>query len=394
MRSVYKNASLNIAASGATNSSVGLSFERKPLAFRPFCVTLNSARWVCPPDWPAFAIQTSPLNRRAWVLQERVLSTRIIHFTVAGLRWECRCHLASDLYPFPSKIRPTTDNSQKFKEAFAGPVLSERAPIDMLNKSKYKFYYERWLGILCRYAGCDITKSEDKLIAIQGIAETIKEVIGVELVCGMWKEFLIHELLWQVLRRSSIADPPRPLQWRAPSWSWANSDFPLILHSYPSVHLQCPEYEEVARIIDLEVNALPSGQISNASLTLKGRPMQTKIAVEDFSNYYKSLATLTCKDAVQTRVQDLGFDRLPLSPYADELTFVALIRCHCPYFIRDDPSRGTSEAMPTIGGLMLRRHPNIPPTYSRIGVLRLTGQEACDFYTRNQSAEEEELALV
>lgn len=41
MRSVYKNASLNVAASGATDSSVGLSFERNPLAFQPFCVTIN-----------------------------------------------------------------------------------------------------------------------------------------------------------------------------------------------------------------------------------------------------------------------------------------------------------------------------------------------------------------
>lgn len=34
-------------------------------------------------------VDAGPLNRRAWVLQERVLSRRVIHFTKSHMYWEC-----------------------------------------------------------------------------------------------------------------------------------------------------------------------------------------------------------------------------------------------------------------------------------------------------------------
>ncbi|KAH6629718.1 heterokaryon incompatibility protein-domain-containing protein [Boeremia exigua] len=102
MHLVYANAVFNIAATGAANSSVGLSFQRNPLAHQPFCVHTGTGghdRWLFLPDWSDHTILESPLNRRAWVSQERFLSNRIMHFTTAGLYWECRRSRASDLRP-------------------------------------------------------------------------------------------------------------------------------------------------------------------------------------------------------------------------------------------------------------------------------------------------------
>jgi hypothetical protein len=41
-------------------------------------------------------VDDGPLNQRAWVLQERVLSRRLIHFTNNGTYWECGEHVRSD----------------------------------------------------------------------------------------------------------------------------------------------------------------------------------------------------------------------------------------------------------------------------------------------------------
>ena len=42
-----------------------------------------------------------PLFARAWTMQERMLSTRIIHFTEEGIIWECaRMTLREDQRPF------------------------------------------------------------------------------------------------------------------------------------------------------------------------------------------------------------------------------------------------------------------------------------------------------
>ena len=396
MHSVYKNALLNIAANGAADASVGLSFERNPLSFRPFYVSTGSAKWVFPPDWPAISIRNGPLIRRAWVLQERILSTRIAHFTVAGARWECMQHLASEIHPSDSvnQFGLGIDNSQMFKEAFAELAMSKRGSLDVKSVSEHRVCYNCWLGLLSDYSRCGITKSDDKLAAIQGIAHMIKDTVGVEVVCGMWKDLLVPELLWEIDTYDHQPDPPHLLQWRAPSWSWANSDFRLEQLMYAIRHLECPGFEELARITHLNVTALPSGQVSDASLTLKGKPVRAKIIAEVPTCEWRPLAVLSCKDqAFQMDARCFVFDRSPLLPHTDELTFLALTRCHCTVEQRWDWS-SYKDARPTIAALMLRRLPTTPPTYSRVGVSFMNTKDACDFYEQNQSAEDEELALV
>lgn len=50
MHTVYTNSLLNIAATGAADSSVVFSFERNPLAHRPFRASVGSIdpQWVFP----------------------------------------------------------------------------------------------------------------------------------------------------------------------------------------------------------------------------------------------------------------------------------------------------------------------------------------------------------
>lgn len=48
-----------------------------------------------------------PLLARAWAFQERLLSTRIIHYTSSELIWECKTVLACEC----TRIRPNKQNS-------------------------------------------------------------------------------------------------------------------------------------------------------------------------------------------------------------------------------------------------------------------------------------------
>ena len=40
-----------------------------------------------------------PLLRRGWVMQEKLLATRVIHFTGSDLIWECHTGAAAESYP-------------------------------------------------------------------------------------------------------------------------------------------------------------------------------------------------------------------------------------------------------------------------------------------------------
>jgi hypothetical protein len=90
MEDVFSSAYCTIAASSANSSVDGFLGARKQRE----CVTLSSAKfgtlYVCKAiDNFQEDVERSELNKRGWVLQERALSRRTIHFTTTQVYWEC-----------------------------------------------------------------------------------------------------------------------------------------------------------------------------------------------------------------------------------------------------------------------------------------------------------------
>jgi hypothetical protein len=90
MERVFASAYCTIAATSAVDSNAGL-FERN---LRPEYVTVQDVSgkrvYICG-DIDDFGndVEKAGLNTRAWVMQERVLSRRTIHFTTNQIYWEC-----------------------------------------------------------------------------------------------------------------------------------------------------------------------------------------------------------------------------------------------------------------------------------------------------------------
>ncbi|KAF7901034.1 hypothetical protein EAF00_003255 [Botryotinia globosa] len=111
MNTVYTNALCTIAASDARDSRDGLFQSRK---MKPDRLTYESDGLepkLTVTIQPAFfgswmgGLQ-NPLQSRAWLLQERHLSPRIIHYMKKCLMWECRTAIASE---YQKKMRLKTD---------------------------------------------------------------------------------------------------------------------------------------------------------------------------------------------------------------------------------------------------------------------------------------------
>ena len=49
---------------------------------------------------PYFSFNGQPLNQKGWVLQERQLSRRVLHYTNSKLLWECRSRRACEDMPW------------------------------------------------------------------------------------------------------------------------------------------------------------------------------------------------------------------------------------------------------------------------------------------------------
>jgi len=92
--------------------------------------------------------------------------------------------------------------------------------------------HENWKLAVERYSTTNLTKPEDKLIALAGIAQLMSNRIGKKVlyVAGMWETYLASQLLWRVnpkYEEQTYKYPQRrPSKWRAPTFSWAAVDSP------------------------------------------------------------------------------------------------------------------------------------------------------------------------
>jgi hypothetical protein len=185
-----------------------------------------------------------PLDTRAWVCQERLLSERTVHFAHDQLIWECPSRpLASESFPCgidsehslvqthgevfaidPAKPNehPLGDMDATCQPLLRSPAVTWRAHDPVANA-------QRWFDILTNYTARNLTVATDKLPAIGAVAQIIGEGLDDQYSVGFFSSHLPQALLWQYATTpdssSKTQDPAH--HYVAPSWSWASTSQPL-----------------------------------------------------------------------------------------------------------------------------------------------------------------------
>ena len=258
MAGIYSLAYCNLAATHARQSGDGLFVERNPSHLEPSFVTVDSGGagaevyevkelllWMK-------RVDDAPLNRRGWVLQERLLARRTIHFGFDQVLWECFQTEACEQYPDAVRDwiwRRTLLQDLPDPEADVWPP-------------KYP-----WQNVVLHYSRCQLTIASDKLVAIGGIAQKLRprDKPDARYVAGFWTTDLPHHLMWKV----AWFDTGRPKAYRAPSWSWAALDGNVSFVPWSGNSLV--HVVEVVRVDVVTVNDDPFGQVLDARLWLRGR---------------------------------------------------------------------------------------------------------------------------
>ncbi|KAK0653113.1 heterokaryon incompatibility protein-domain-containing protein [Cercophora newfieldiana] len=201
MTKVYGRSSLNIAATSAANGSVGCFFERNRDWRCQISTSNQDAWWDISKrlvwDEPG---QLNELARRAWVVQERYLSRRTLHFDDQQVSWECDEGPACEFYP---------SGYTKQVEHFCAYRLKKRPLTEQL-----------WPRIVEIYSRGELTRPTDKLVAIGGLARLIQEKTGDDYIAGLWRRDLEHQLLWRSDNRDGGGHVR--LDTGTPTWSWAS----------------------------------------------------------------------------------------------------------------------------------------------------------------------------
>ena len=130
MQTVYTNSICNIAATGAVDSSDGCFFTRDPSTILP-CTQVGA--WDGLPlqrylitdvfTWEA-NVSNAPLLKRAWIVQERILAPRILHFGTHQIFWECNELAACE--SLPNGLRGPKHSTSKKPSTFQNSWLLSR----------------------------------------------------------------------------------------------------------------------------------------------------------------------------------------------------------------------------------------------------------------------------
>ncbi|KAI1130720.1 hypothetical protein F5Y10DRAFT_262869 [Nemania abortiva] len=152
-------------------------------------------------------VEQGELNKRGWVLQERALSRRTLHFTGKQMYWECgegvRCQ--------------TLTKMRNSKSGILGDSHFPRVALKLADGGKmrvYQFIYEK-------YSRLAFTHPWDRPVAIIGLENRLLQAFGTRGKYGILECFLHRSLLWQrgrdeiAMRRIAF-----PHSRKVPSWSW------------------------------------------------------------------------------------------------------------------------------------------------------------------------------
>jgi hypothetical protein len=277
MSQTYANAAVTIAGPGAADSHTGFLHSRHSVGTNIVVHPYGIDRRIK----GAVLLSVSPfreeeylrdkkqyeyprvLAERAWVLQERLLSRRILYFGTRQMYYECDAGVAFERFHITVPWNDVSlgiaeDGPESRKDALSGALCPE----DL---------YMAWRSIVSEYSGLGLRYADDNLAALSGLAKQMQGRTDDKYCAGMWWHDLPFGLLWRVpgglsqdRRRGEIG------ALMGPSWSWASQPWTI---GYPAADATpARQFIPLAEVIDAEVRVAGSdsfGQVESGTLTLR-----------------------------------------------------------------------------------------------------------------------------
>ncbi|KAK1711538.1 heterokaryon incompatibility protein [Colletotrichum acutatum] len=370
MDKIYSGSFVNISAADAPDANHPLFHDRNPDALYSQTIELPvsslTTRFILM-DYNFWRTEVSSavINTRAWVLQERLLSPRVLYFGQRQILWECQQKEDAEIYPegllidlsrFPSPFKGFGHNQIGWK------------PRDHGDLSKYQY----WCNIVNAYTRAKLTFPVDKLIALSAVAKTVRELLQDSYVAGMWRRYLERELMWSVAVGEAQA---RPSVYRAPSWSWAAVDG----HITPGI-MDLEAVEILIEVQDLHLDYITSdttGLISGGWLQLWGSLKKLELLPDAFfsshSNDFEFLMMVVNGVPVSVRADSVMKEYQPHVYLDDNQQWESTQNHQQELFCMPARTRPGNDG--SIYVLLLQLEDGKNGTFRRIGIARGWGKE-------------------
>ncbi|KAF3046282.1 hypothetical protein E8E11_003879 [Didymella keratinophila] len=184
MGKYYGDALVNLSAPHAHHANVGFLGPRQPVPSTNLQNGLHLR--VARRPW-SNVFEDAALAQRAWILQERLIAPRILHFSESELFWECQATSGRE----SSSVVQSGDwngeswKDESFKRSFALDALifeNSGKPAEHVNN----LVMNQWYRIVCQYSNLNLTVVSDVFAALAAIAQKFRQITQFTYVAGLW----------------------------------------------------------------------------------------------------------------------------------------------------------------------------------------------------------------
>jgi hypothetical protein len=312
MLSIYLNAQFTISAAGARTCHEGFlatqqdhdeSFHEGPffLPLRADEDTMGSVLIMKDTrSWAEVVSERQPLNERAWTLQEALLTPRLLIFTNLNMVRRCHTKYEPDFcenigsyswrHQKHSDIierHPWHEASIKWGYIFDSVEKIPNSPEDIVDenasdddtdieKMPLAPVWKRFRSMVEAYSTRKLTKQSDKLPAISALAETYASHIQCDYLAGLWRRYLVYDLMWWV--EDYVEEDPNESESgleaeadaeisKVPSWSWASINQSITFNRSRFTRA-------MADVVDCSVSLMSDqaafGEVNSGQLVIRG----------------------------------------------------------------------------------------------------------------------------
>ncbi|VUC33508.1 unnamed protein product [Clonostachys rosea] len=273
MSNIYGHAVLVLAASSSESAKRGFlsrestkdtrdhrTYSRQFGSDRPVIVKARrllevGVHWTWRESRPEHTPR-EPLALRGWTLQEQLLSTRYLSFSLGELQWSCQ-ELTT------CECRSKLNHRRQFG----------KTPLSQISEHRDAFRF--WNKMIENYSTRRLTKQSDTLPAISGVAEKIQRITGSPYVAGLWANNIYLDLLW---RLNPSSTEPQVSEYIAPSFSWASIRGEIDYYCYRNGKVPySPACFIEAANTQLATNNAHLGAVEQGTLKIHGKLMQTHV---------------------------------------------------------------------------------------------------------------------
>jgi len=323
MGDVYKGGLCDISAAGSDDSSGGCFYTRDPRLVDPcifntiFSDFENDEYHIRLEDYIEDGLHDDQtLFSRGWIVQERVLPARVVHFGKNQVFWECKSNNSCETYPAGITMGPSgplSDGSVLTFSDYFGSLKTWN-----LDSGTSEELCAVWAQLVRVYSQCNLTRGSDKLVAIGGMAKEMNRALGPNdrYLAGIWSGNILYQLLWYHGSDGAASTGTRPEAYRAPSWSWASMDGVIDIDlPGPSPNLALNFHVTVRDVHIEQVTDDPFGQIREGFIRFCGPLVTLELEKSgdalSWAHGYNAVMNGLCIKGRLYPEMDLGDERLP-----------------------------------------------------------------------------------